>query len=261
VEGIAATTVTPECGGQAVRLRDAPNSGDGLPSLGNRKMYQLDPNNGAAHFLFEITRAPGAADAEAPFASQTPLGKLELQWRGTMGDPGRLQTQIISAGSAGSSDPTPSTAKITQEIIVEPKPRDSSTVYLETPFTLRVVVEALQPSFADAYVVRVKDISSGVYIDGPRTYHITSALAPGETHVIDISCVALGLGIQTCPTLLLVGAVDDVTHDAPKPLEVFCARPLEAPEPSPIDVPSIVSESPIAVEAPTEARTPPIASN
>jgi hypothetical protein len=261
VEGIEATVVTPEFGGQAVRLRDAPNSGHGLPSLGNRTTYQLDPNIGAAHFLFEITRAPGAADAGAPFASQTPLGKLELRWRGAMGDPGRLQTQIISAGSAGSSDPTPSTAKITQKIIVDPKPRDPSTVYLETPFTLRVVVEALKPSFADAYVVRVKDISSGVYIDGPRTHHIPPALTPGQTHVIDISCVALGLGIQTCPTLLLVGAVDDVTHDAPKPLEVFCARPVKSIEPSRFDVPSIVPEPPVAVEASTEASAPPIASN
>ena len=178
VDGIVAKDMTPEFGGEAARLDGVDDSPDaGLPSLGKRAVYRLDPSSGAAHYLFEITRANAS---EEPLTPQTQLGKLELRWRGAMGDPGRLQTQVIAAGGAGSTAPAPAAAKMRQSIIVHPPPPDAedvSTVYAETPFILRAAVEALAPIRADACVVRVEDLVSGVYVDGPRAVRV-GALSP-----------------------------------------------------------------------------------
>ena len=223
VEGIESKNMTPEFGGQLTRFDDVA-SGPGLPSLGKRAVYHLDPTGGAAHFLFEITRAGGDANA-APFTPTTQLGKLELRWRGAMGDPGRLQTQVIAAGSAGSSDPAPVLAKIRQSIIVDPlplEPEDVSTVYVETPFTLRATVEALVAVDEDACVLRVKDVTTGVYLDGPRVMRV-GALNVGQSIDIDVSCVALGLGVQTCPSLELCDVAGETLH-APPPVDVFSVR-------------------------------------
>jgi len=225
VDGIAARDMTPEFGGEAARLDGVDDSPDaGLPSLGKRAVYRLDPSSGAAHYLFEITRSNAS---EEPLTPRTQLGKLELRWRGAMGDPGRLQTQVIAAGGAGSTAPAPAAAKMRQTIIVDPPPRDAedvSTVYAETPFILRASVEALAPIRADACVVRVEDLVSGVCVDGPRATRV-GALSPGQTVDVDIPCVALGLGVQTCPSLVLRDAVDDAALAAPAPLEVFAVVP------------------------------------
>ena len=223
--GLVATEITPERGGESARFDETSGPGEGLPSLGERAVYQLDALNGSAHFLFEIARVSGGAD---PFTPQTPLGKLELFWRGAMGDPGRLQTQVIAAGSAGSTDRVPDIVKIHQSLVVDPPPSDvadASTVYVERPFSLRVVVEALAPVTAGEYVLRVKDIVTGVYLDGARTIQV-GKLARGDTETIDLSCVALGLGVQTCPSLALVGVEDDVSAHAPPPLDIFVVRHL-----------------------------------
>ena len=231
--GLVATEITPERGGESARFDETSGPGEGLPSLGERAVYQLDALNGSAHFLFEIARVSGGAD---PFTPQTPLGKLELFWRGAMGDPGRLQTQVIAAGSSGSTDRVPDIVKIHQSLVVDPPPSDvadASTVYVERPFSLRVVVEALAPVTAGEYVLRVKDIVTGVYLDGARTVQV-GKLARGDTETIDLSCVALGLGVQTCPSLALVGVEDDVSAHAPPPLDIFVVRHLP-PTPPPID--------------------------
>jgi hypothetical protein len=223
--GLVATEITPERGGESARFDETSDAGKGLPSLGARAVYQLDALNGSAHFLFEIARESGGDD---PFTPQTPLGKLELFWRGAMGDPGRLQTQVIAAGSAGSSDRVPDVVKMRQSLVVDPSPSnavDASTVYVERPFSLRVVVEALAPVAAGEYVLRVKDVVTGVYLDGARTVHV-GALARGDTEIIDLSCVALGLGAQTCPSLALVGVEDDAVAHAPPPLDIFVVRDL-----------------------------------
>jgi len=224
--GLVATEITPERGGESARFDETSDAGKGLPSLGARAVYQLDALNGSAHFLFEIARDESGGDD--PFTPQTPLGKLELFWRGAMGDPGRLQTQVIAAGSAGSTDRVPDVVKMRQSLVVDPSSSnavDASTVYVERPFSLRVVVEALAPVAAGEYVLRVKDVVTGVYLDGARTVHV-GALDRGDTETIDLSCVALGLGAQTCPSLALVGVDDDVVAHAPPPLDIFVVRDL-----------------------------------
>jgi len=220
VDGIQSHSMTPEFGGRATRFYGE-EDGDGLPSLGRRAVYPLDPSTGAAHYLFEISRIA----SDDVFELKTPLGKLELRWRGPMGDPGRLQTQIIVAGGAGTTDVKPTAVKITQRVIAhasEPEETHASAVYTETPFVLRATVEGVAED-AQPYILRVKDITSGVYIDGPRARAI-GTISRGSVIDVDISCVALGFGVQQCPSLVVVGALDDVVAHAPPPLQIFATR-------------------------------------
>ena len=77
--------------------------GVGLPSLAGRDLCVLDAAGGSAHFLFELREKRGgwrgeAGEASAAADAATPpdaLGKLEIRWRGRMGETGRLQTQQI----------------------------------------------------------------------------------------------------------------------------------------------------------------------
>ena len=84
--------------------------GVGLPSLAGRDLRVLDAAGGAAHFLFELREKPRGRRGEAGEASEMvemveenadasappdALGKLEIRWRGRMGETGRLQTQQI----------------------------------------------------------------------------------------------------------------------------------------------------------------------
>ncbi len=51
-------------------------------------------NGGIRHFLYQLTRPSGAPTVAKAEGSNT-LGKLEIMWRTTLGEPGRLQTQQI----------------------------------------------------------------------------------------------------------------------------------------------------------------------
>ena len=55
-------------------------------------MQIIPASGGLSTFLFKL-----AASADAPASIRGPLGKLEIRWRGSMGESGRLQTQQIQA--------------------------------------------------------------------------------------------------------------------------------------------------------------------
>jgi hypothetical protein len=56
-------------------------------------------NSGSRYYLFRLTKAAAAA-AAGPTGGGGTLGKLEIQWRLNMGEPGRLQTQQILGGTS-----------------------------------------------------------------------------------------------------------------------------------------------------------------
>ena len=60
-------------------------------------MLQLVDPGGSINTVWHIaSRATPGTEIAAPAASSA-LGKLEIKWRGMLGDPGRLQTQQIQA--------------------------------------------------------------------------------------------------------------------------------------------------------------------
>lgn len=58
-----------------------------------KQIKVVKANGGTRHFLYQLHRPSGAPVAKAE-GSNT-LGKLEIMWRTTLGEPGRLQTQQI----------------------------------------------------------------------------------------------------------------------------------------------------------------------
>ena len=55
----------------------------------------MDPG-GSINVVWHISVKAAQGVADSPAASSA-LGKLEIKWRGMLGDPGRLQTQQIQA--------------------------------------------------------------------------------------------------------------------------------------------------------------------
>lgn len=55
-------------------------------------MHQVLDVGCGSNYLFRLTRRGGGATAES---AGTALGKLEIKWRGSLGEVGRLQTQQI----------------------------------------------------------------------------------------------------------------------------------------------------------------------
>ena len=62
-------------------------------------MQVIAASGGLSTFLFKLT-----ASAEGSASVQGPLGKLEIRWRGSMGESGRLQTQQIQGSSPPASE-------------------------------------------------------------------------------------------------------------------------------------------------------------
>jgi len=56
-------------------------------------------NSGSRYYLFRLTKTEQGAGAGAGAVGGGTLGKLEIQWRLNMGEPGRLQTQQILGGT------------------------------------------------------------------------------------------------------------------------------------------------------------------
>ena len=129
-------------GANGFAIPDGANGGGGvgLPSLTGRDLRVLDAAGGSAHFLFELREKQsgwkgeagetGARDADAATPPDA-LGKLEIRWRGRMGETGRLQTQQILGA------PKPDTAGDV-ELALDPGTRPEAAT-LATPVSLAFV--------------------------------------------------------------------------------------------------------------------------
>lgn len=122
-----------------------PNAGGvGLPSLAGRDLIVLDASGGSEHFLFELSERADlferGGDVASPSAGVA-LGKLEIRWRGRMGETGRLQTQqILGAPRVDTGGDV--------ELSIDPDTKPAA-VSLTTPFALTFVavnVHATQTS-------------------------------------------------------------------------------------------------------------------
>ena len=114
--------------------RGAPDArGAGVPPSSGRAMHVLAPSGGSAHFLFEL-RPEDSGDNTAATTSGAgdagePLGKLEIRWRGPMGEAGRLQTQQIMA-----------TPRPQRDVEITIAPSLPTTATLARPLSLQCVV-------------------------------------------------------------------------------------------------------------------------
>ena len=183
---------------------------------------------GARHWLFQLEKAPpdpassSAADgdsaprtaaAAAAVDAGGALGRLDMRWRGPLGDGGRLQTQSISAAPPPRRDVS---------ITLTHAPASAG---LEEPFTLRARVR--NDGAGRTATLRLSATPSasaspasapGVLPAGPVAWAL-GELAPGQAADVALRCVAAARGVQRAPALTLA-------EDAP--VAVGTARALDA---------------------------------
>ena len=222
-----------DAGGEVSR-RGAPDvsgSGVGLPSLTGRALHLLAPSGGATHFLFELRPKVGKVDiAGPPIEGGNTLGKLEICWKGNMGEAGRLQTQqILGAPNTRKevevliSPVPPTSAKVAAPLSLECIVRNRSRK--RTP-PLELVIQLPTPTTAGGVgttstggiggpgagaAANVRDaggmvvgsgmgLTPGLLVDGPQRVSLGS-VAAGEEVRTRITCVPLLPGVQRLPLL------------------------------------------------------------
>ncbi|DBA72960.1 TPA: hypothetical protein ACH3X2_009909 [Trebouxia sp. C0005] len=212
------------------------------------QLQVLDVGCGS-NYLFRLTRRGGGAAADNP---GTALGKLEIKWRGSLGEVGRLQTQQILAPPAPTKEVEIKITSISEQIHLE---RPFQTVVkLQShvdrqlgPLTLTTTSGAesdttqeagalqdrgmLRPSASPSLRVTVDggdvllsgDAASSSIVACGVTAHTIETLPPrGVTH-LTLSFLPLALGVQQLRGLLLQGVDDSRVYDRLQPVDILVA--------------------------------------
>jgi hypothetical protein len=175
---------------------------------------------GARHWLFQLERTPPSASATedggqrsaaaaAAVDASGALGRLDMRWRGPLGDGGRLQTQSIAAAPPPRRDVS---------ITLTSAPASAA---LEAPFELRARVRndgAARTATLRLSAVPASAAQPGVLPAGPVAWAL-GELAPGEHADVALRCVPAARGVQRAPAMQLA-------EDAP--VAVGTARVLDA---------------------------------
>ena len=226
--GLVCRELSPECAVEsALRAQEAPAASPLTPLLA--RLALLAPaggggGGGARHWLFQLEKAPpdaaaagddGAhrtAAAAAAVDAGGALGRLDMRWRGPLGDGGRLQTQSISAAPPPRRDVSitltsaPASAGLEQAFTLRARVRNDGAARTAT-LRLSAAAAAAAPSAAP-----------GVLPVGPVAWAL-GELAPGQAADVALRCVAAARGVQRAPALTLA-------EDAP--VAVGTARALDA---------------------------------
>ncbi|OAE28661.1 hypothetical protein AXG93_2865s1020 [Marchantia polymorpha subsp. ruderalis] len=168
---------------------------DGLLSGLFNQVKLVRANGGTRHFLYQLT-APPPDPGVAKIPVTNALGKLELLWRTTLGEPGRLQTQQILG------NPVPR-KEVSLEIAELP-----SRIILERPFLVRVTVN-----------------NSTDHRVGPLQISMSQEDAQGVKRAIvvnglwSLSLVATAIGVQRIIGIRVVDVRDGKVFDILSPTE------------------------------------------
>ena len=237
----ATAAVFPEPGSCQRGAPDARGAGMGLPSLSGRAMHVLAPSGGSAHFLFELRPDDRGDDAAATTSGAgdagEPLGKLEIRWKGRMGEAGRLQTQQIMG---------PPRPRRDVEITVAPSLPTTAT--LARPLSLRCVIRncaatataPLELVARDGWEDPGADAGAGttgknaapplgMAVDGPRAVSL-GVLEPGGEATAEVTVVPLAPGTRRLPMVEVRDAGGRLVSEL-KPWEVMVEREVETSRP------------------------------
>ncbi|CAM6096380.1 unnamed protein product [Calypogeia fissa] len=175
------------------------------------KVKLVRGNGGTRHFLYELKR-PGESGSSKTGISNA-LGKLEILWRTTLGEPGRLQTQQIMGNPIPRKD-------VSLELVELP-----SRIILERAFLVRLSVN----NFTDRRVgplqiSMLQDETLGgtraIVVNGLWNL-IVPQLEPWASTDVNLSLVAVAVGVQRIIGIRVTDARDGKPYDTLPPTEVF----------------------------------------
>jgi hypothetical protein len=212
----------------------APAAAAAAPGAGPLVAYAdavplLPPEGGAKSFVFRLRRGEGQGEGAGESAAGggavadpgggAALGRVEIRWRGPMGDPARLQTQLISM--------PPSPARDLRLSLGPLPPR----VHVEQPFTAHVLIAnasdrrlgPLKLSFTAAGSAG----APSVVMEGAQSV-VVDEVAPRGTASVGLRLLPLAPGTQLVQGLLLTDDRDGRVFDTLRPAEVFVHGPAAA---------------------------------
>lgn len=168
-------------------------------------------NGGVRNYLYQL-KQPTGESASLKIEGSNTLGKLEITWRTTLGEPGRLQTQQI-LGSA-----------ITQKEVDVRIVELPSRVIVERPFLLRLSVS----NRTDRRLGPLQISMSQDELEGKRAIVVNGLwamtvppLEPLDTTDFNLSLVATAVGVQKLAGIEIVDARDGKPYDTLTATEVF----------------------------------------
>lgn len=188
---------------------------DGLPE-NIRELFKpanfVRASGGARHFLYRLRRAAPSPGGGAGGGGGNALGKLEILWRTTLGETGRLQTQQILGN--------PMLRKEVELKVVDLP----ASVVLETPFL--VGFQLLNCTDRRVGPLRVST-SRDEALGAPRAIVVSGLwaltvppLAPQASTTFTLCLVALAAGVQKL-TGVAVHDADGKPYDTLTPIEMF----------------------------------------
>ncbi|GJP48235.1 hypothetical protein CLOM_g7500 [Closterium sp. NIES-68] len=185
-------------------------------------------NGGTRHFLYHLHRTPpppagagggGAGESGggggAKVEGGNTLGRLEILWRSTLGEPGRLQTQQILGNPIARKE-------VELKLVSLP-----NRIVLERPFLVhcRVHNNSDRPLGPLRIVIARDEPVTGstpraIVVSGPWTMTIVS-IASNSSADFNLSMVALASGVHKISGVGVVDARDSKPYDALTPTEVY----------------------------------------
>ncbi|BDA44945.1 Trafficking protein particle complex subunit 13 [Coccomyxa sp. Obi] len=130
------------------------------------------------------------------------LGKLEIRWRGNLGQLGRLQTQQIMANAANAKD---------VELLVMSLPQ---VVHLESPFMATLLVKSNVDSVVEALALRISEQpgTNGLAVEDMSAAFVSRLDGYGSS-TVSITLLPLQEGLQKVQAIELVSQADDRVLD------------------------------------------------
>lgn len=130
------------------------------------------------------------------------LGKLEIRWRGNLGQLGRLQTQQIMANAANSKD---------VELLVISVPE---VVQLEVPFLATLLIKSNMDSVVEALALRISEqpLAAGLAVQDMSAAFVSRLDGYGSS-TVSITLLPLQEGLQKIHAIELVSQADDRVLD------------------------------------------------
>lgn len=177
-----------------------------------KQIKVIKANGGTRHFLYQFHKPAGVPVSTKADGSNT-LGKLEIMWRTTLGEPGRLQTQQILG------NPSPR-KEVSLRIVEIP-----SRILLERPFLVRMSVSNhTDRTVGPLQISMSQDDAQGV----PRAIVVNGLwsmtvpqLDPLASTDVNLSLVATAVGVQKITGVGLTDRRDGKPYDALTATEVF----------------------------------------
>ncbi|KAL6774207.1 hypothetical protein ACKKBG_A24175 [Auxenochlorella protothecoides x Auxenochlorella symbiontica] len=180
----------------------------------------LCPNGGSYGLVFRLSVEPGAprpgTPPRDPGSGSVPLGKLDLEWTGPMGETARLQTQTISRSAPGAGPAAPP-SDLSLRICSLPPRLDQERAFL---LGLEVHNAGRRPSGPLLVSWRGSATTGAVVASGQHSVP-APALAPGERRRVALRFLPLAAGQQLLAGCLLTDERTGAVLDTLQPREVF----------------------------------------